>query len=395
MAPHMEQYLDYVNKDLGYPPSQERADELASKLPINIYVEGPDTSFSTNNKPLNLEGLHFKQIRGDKLQPEIYIGEHHRRTVLKNQTREYSMYYELEHRSAQERRRGVMVKPLMILGLMLGGCYLVVRRLLRPVHDIKQAVQLMGAGKLETRVPVRSNNDLGALSSSINSMAADIQKLLDSKRQLLLGASHELRTPITRATVAAKMLPESQNRTRIIEDLQEMESLIADIMESERITGGHTALNLEAVDVTLQIANVLEDMHHPVVTTDLAQHLPAIDADAVKIRLLLRNLLSNALEHGASDRPPVIKTSVNGKSIVITFTDYGPGISPDHLSDITEPFYRADPSRARNTGGFGLGLHLCDLIVQAHNGEMTIENHYITESDTPEGTRVTVMFPTQ
>jgi len=393
MAPHMEQYLDYVNKDLGYPPSRERADELASKLPINIYVEGPDTSFSTNNKPLNLEGLHFKQIRGDQQQPEIYIGEHHRRTVLKNRTREYSMYYELEHRSAQERRRGVMVKPLMILGLILGGCYLLVRRLLRPVHDIKEAVQLMGAGKLETRVPVRSNNDLGVLSSSINNMATDIQKLLDAKRQLLLGASHELRTPITRATVAAKMLPDSQNRTRIIEDLEEMESLIADIMESERVTGGHTALNLESVEVTQQIADVLEEMHYPKVATDFAQHLPPIEADAVKIRLLLRNLLSNALEHGASDRPPVIKTVVNGNSIVITFTDYGPGVSPDHLSNLTEPFYRADPSRARSTGGFGLGLHLCDLIVQAHNGEMTIENHYTAGNDSPDGALVTVVFP--
>ena len=395
-APHIEQYLDYVNADLAYPPNQQRATELAAKLPINIYIEGPDTSFATNGKTLDLEDLEFenrKRKRRHRPDTRIDIGEHHERTVLRNQTGEYKVYYELQHRNGRARREGLLWIPVLILAAILAGCYLVLRKMLRPVQDIKTAVLSMGQGHLDTRVPVRSTNDLGVLSGSINSMASDIEKLLSAKRQLLLGASHELRTPVTRARIAAEMLDESTNRARIIEDLDEMESLITDIMESERVTGGHSALNISTIDIEELLNTVLQDLRHSQIETHFATHLPDIQADATRLRLLFRNLINNALEHGSNHKPPLVKAVADGDFISVTITDYGRGIPAEHLDKITEPFYRADPSRARATGGFGLGLHISDLIVTAHSGTLLIDSQTASRDKQQSGTSVVVKLP--
>lgn len=396
IAPHLEQYLDYVNEDLGYPPNQQRAQELSQKLRINIYINGPQTQFSTNGRQLDTSDIEFRdrpeRYRKNKKPANglanVQIGEHDDRTVLKNQSGEYSVYYELSHRHDRKRHRNGIWFPILLLSAILMACYLLLRRMLRPVQDIKQAVQAMGAGQLDTRVPVRSGNDLGVLAGSINTMASDIQKLLDAKRQLLLGASHELRTPVTRAKIAAQMLDQSTNQARIVEDLDEMESLIADIMESERVTGGHAALNLTQVNVRELTDSVLTELHcQDSVTTQFDTALPDIQADATRLRLLFRNLISNALKHGESDQPPLIAVAVKDNNMQMSVTDYGDGIEPEHLARLTEPFYRADPSRARATGGFGLGLHISELIVQAHGGTMQFD------STVGEGTTVTVVLP--
>ena len=399
IAPHIEQYLDYVNSDLGYPPSEERALELSRRLPINIYVQGPDSSFSTNGKtfdPSDIEfrrpGRHRKRRAEQRQRPRVAIGERHDRTVLRNRTGQYQIYYELKHRRPLARNKVDLWIPIAFLIAILAMCYFVMRRMLKPVHDIKHAVRAMGAGQLQTRVPVRSKNDLGVLASSINTMASDIEKLLNAKRQLLLGASHELRTPITRAKVATQLLEESANRDRIIEDLDEMESLIADIMESERVTGGHSVLNLSTVNVAELIQSVLTELRVPEVRTDIATELPVIEADEARLRLLLRNLVSNALEHGANpDHPPLISASNHGNTLTLAIADFGKGITTEHLHRLTEPFYRADPSRSRSTGGFGLGLHISELIVQAHGGTLSVASE--TDTVKTPGTTVTVSLP--
>lgn len=396
IAPHIEQYLDYVNEDLGYPPDQARAGALAEKLRINIYITGPDTEFSTNGKQLNLDDLEFRDRRhshrkhSDKSakKPRINIGEHNDRTVLRNNSGDYNVYYELNHRHARSRHKDRLWLPLTLLGGILGGCYLIIRRMLRPVQDIKQAVRAMGAGELGTRVPVRSNNDLGQLSGSINTMASDIEKLLNAKRQLLLGASHELRTPVTRAKIATQMLEESSHQQSIVDDLDEMESLISDILESERVTGGHSALNIAEVNIQELVNTVIEELHcADLITTEFTADLPVLQADATRLRLLLRNLISNALKHGQGERPPVVQVDTADNNLRLAVTDYGPGIAEEHLARLTEPFYRADASRTRATGGFGLGLHISELIVQAHGGSLQFSSMPGT------GTTVTVLLP--
>lgn len=393
IRPHLEQYLDLVNAEIGVPPDLQRVRQMANRLPINIYVHGPNVKFSSSGRPLDLERLEFRRrpprYHAHDRHRRIDFGELHDRTVLRNRLGAYTVYYELRHtRRRPPHDNGVLLAMAALLTILL-GCYLILRRMLRPVQDITHGVVKMGAGQLQTRVPIRANNDLGALASSINTMAADIEQMLDAKRQLLLGASHELRTPITRAKVAIQLMPESANRDRIADDLEEMSSLVTDILESERIKGGHSVLNRSEVDLPALLDSVMAELHDPPLALDIQADLPRLQLDETRVRLLLRNLLSNALTHGAAQQQPTVTLrmrSATARQVEIVVRDFGPGIAAEHQQRITEPFYRADPSRARTTGGFGLGLHLCLLIAQAHGGELLIK------SELQRGTVVTAIL---
>lgn len=393
MRPHLMQYLDYVNSDLGDPPSVEKADELANRLGINIYIQGENLNYTSTGSPLQVSDLEFES-RGLRHwrrhsknsgnnptdQRKISFGEHDDRSVLRVSIGDYDVYYELRHRGKRDHRDDVITKTLLGILLLLGICYLVIRRMLRPVQDIKLGVKRMGEGELDYRVPVKTNNDLGELAGSINIMATDIERMLDAKQQLLLGVSHELRSPLTRATIATELLDESNNKNRIQEDLLEMESLITEILETERMNVHHAAINRSPVAIKALVDQVLQDLSaekiSPVIDPDLSDpELSNLELDEPRVTLLLRNLISNALRHGGNaSTPPKVEIKKDKNNLYIIVSDSGPGISAEHISQVTQPFYRVDPSRTRATGGFGIGLYLSKLIAEAHRGDLSIES---------------------
>ena len=404
VRPHMIQYLDYVNTDIGNPPSIERARELAKNLPLNIYIEGPDTRFSSSGQPLDTSDLEFsdddkpwrRKYRENRtrIAPEgkVSFGEYNDRLVLRNDLGDYQVYFELAQKGLERHRTDVLRNTLLFaLGLLL-LCYLLIRWMLRPVHDIKQGVEQMGRGDLSHRVPVRSDNDLGVLAGSINTMAGDIEKMLDAKRQLLLGVSHELRSPLTRARIAVSLLDDSAKRDSISDDLDEMQTLITEILETERMNTGHAALDVEPCDPHSLVLSVVNDLDAASVVVENQSALTEIQLDVTRVRLLVRNVLNNAITHTPDDRPPPVVqlrdiNTVSGRYLTISVKDFGDGIAPEHIASVTEPFYRTDSSRTRATGGFGIGLYLCRLIAEAHNGSLGITS---TEG---AGTEVTASFP--
>lgn len=404
VRPHMIQYLDYVNTDIGNPPSIERARELARNLPLNIYIEGPDTRFSSSGQPLDTSDLEFSdddkpwRRRYRENRPEILpqgkvsFGEYKDRLVLRNDLGEHQVYFELARKGIDRHQSDVLRNTLLSALALLVLCFLLIRWMLRPVHDIKQGVEKMGRGELSHRVPVRSDNDLGVLAGSINTMAGDIEKMLDAKRQLLLGVSHELRSPLTRARIAVSLLDDSSKRDSISEDLDEMQVLITEILETERMNTGHAALDVEPCDPMQLAQSVVDDLGADTIRIINETTHNTLQLDITRMRLLIRNVLNNAITHTPEGRPaPVIKlhdgTSRRSPTFHLTVTDSGDGIAPEHIASVTEPFYRTDSSRTRATGGFGIGLYLCRLIAEAHNGQLTI-------TSTPgKGTMVTVSLP--
>jgi signal transduction histidine kinase len=183
------------------------------------------------------------------------------------------------------------------------------------------------------------------------------------------------------------LLDESVNQIRIREDLREMENLITEILETERMNAGHAVINRTPVNVNKLVDSVLKELSADTVITNVNPQLPAVELDESRIRLLIRNLISNAIRHGGeSEPPPRVSVSAGDGALKISVSDSGPGIPPEHLFRVTEPFYRVDPSRARSTGGFGIGLYLCRLIAEAHDGELKI-------SSEPGATVVDVLLP--
>jgi len=384
--PHLEQYLEFIREEIGNPPSVEKANELAERLPIDIYIVGPNETFSTHGKPLNIDEETFSSPSRHDIKhrrfgdANIEFSGDEDRTLLRQMVGDYQVIYELAHRRNAMQRRSLMIPALLCILGFLGICFLIIRRMLRPVRDIKFGVKKMGQGNLAYRVPIRHKNDLGELADSINTMAKDIEQMLDAKRQLLLGASHELRSPLTRAKVAVQLLDDSNTRDQIADDLDEMEQLIANILESERMKSGHAALQRSSFDLKQLVESVINETQASNVIIDCEQRLPETIADETRIRILLRNLISNAVQHNEDAHTPVtVNLKHTGENLQLRVIDSGAGIAAEHIERVTEPFYRTDASRARATGGYGLGLHLAKLIAEAHGGNLTISSHIGTE----------------
>jgi signal transduction histidine kinase len=406
IRPHLLQYLEFISSDIGTPPDLVAAKRLSQDLNINIYIYGNGINFSSTEKTLDRKNLEFYSERrrwreknknsslqglnddNGILQGRISFGEYYDRTILLHEIDDYQIYYELSHQGRRDREFNVIQKSLLILLILLLLGYLLLRRLLRPISDISEGVNTMRTGDLNYRIPVRKDNDLSLLSSSINSMVQEIDEMLDAKRQLLLAVSHELRSPITRAKVALGLMQESSSKGALEQDLDEMEKLISEILEAERVNGPHASLNLEELSSTEILNSVIGEYSPDSLKANINNDLPRVKWDETRIRLLLRNIINNALHYSDNDspKPEISAESKNGK-IEIKVKDYGQGISQQDLTKITEPFYRADPSRTRSTGGFGLGLYLCSQIVKAHKGEL------LFDSAVDEGTCVTIRLP--
>ncbi len=385
--PHVAEYVRYLLEQIGDPPDTERAAALAGRLPLEIHISGRDLRWSSGGGPPDLvrARMHHHRlpsgipVKAGRVDGEFFlIAERGGHRII------------LQPRGMERVSWGPLAAVLTIAGVLavLALAYHGIRRLFRPLEIVREGLARIGQGELEHRIQVKRKDELGELAQSVNAMADDIRGMLEAKRQLLLAISHELRSPLTRARVNLALLPDSDIRRVLRRDLTEMETLTDELLESERLNSRHAALNLSAESPTALAQEVIAE-HFP--QQDIRTESDGRDGymalDPVRFRLLLRNLLDNALRHTPRRaQAPTLAIRVDADSWTLSVRDYGPGIPAEHLAHITEPFYRADPSRRRKTGGYGLGLYLCRVIVEAHGGELQIES---TEG---EGTEVRGVF---
>lgn len=264
---------------------------------------------------------------------------------------------------------------LVVVGFLVAS--FVIRKILKPLSLLNDAVEEIGKGNLEQRISIDSDDEFGSLANAINFMTADLKKMIEARDHLLLSVSHELRTPITRARIALEMIPDSYEKKSVEGDLKEMEYMITGILESERIKNGSIKLNLTHLNLAELLPDVLKGYR---MESDRIVLFPVSDeleiyADQTLIRTVLRNLIDNALKYSAiSDKSIEISVICRDKVIIIQIEDFGQGIPSDKLPFIFEPFYRVDESRSKKTGGYGLGLHLCKQIMDLHDYQIEIRN---------------------
>jgi signal transduction histidine kinase len=366
--PLVADYLDRLVLEIGTPPSVERAQALTARLPVAIRIEGPQVNWQSH--PARPEQRGAKARIRDWLSRSTADG--HR----------VSFGWGTPPWQGEPYIWG-WVTLALLLGL-IAVAYRYVRRLLRPLDDIRAGAERFGQGVFDAPIPLRRRDELGDLAQRINTMAHDIEAMLDAKRGLLLALSHELRSPLTRARLNAELLPTTpgglspgeRERTALLRDLGEMRDLITDLLESERLASPHAALQREPVDLAALVRDVVTDIPEAgAVTLALMPGLPPLALDRTRMRLLLRNLLGNALHHSAAAaQPPRIELFQQASGVVLEVRDFGPGVDADQLIRLTEPFYRADSARQRATGGVGLGLYLCQLVARAHGARLEVKN---------------------
>jgi signal transduction histidine kinase len=165
----------------------------------------------------------------------------------------------------------------------------------------------------------------------------------------------------------------------LLRDLNEMRDLITDLLESERLGAGHTALQTEPTDLADLVRDTAALLAPAAqglgVDLQLSPGVPLLALDRTRMRLLVRNLIANALRYGAvPDHALQVTLETDGKVVLLTVRDHGQGVDAAALAHLTEPFYRPDSARTRAGGGVGLGLHLCKLVALAHGGSLTLRN---------------------
>jgi two-component system OmpR family sensor kinase len=254
----------------------------------------------------------------------------------------------------------------------------------RPLASLSDVARQLGAGDLSARADLRRSDELGDVAEAFNEMAGRIEDLVRGQRELLANVSHELRTPLARIRVALDLAAEGSAQdaaaslSGIAGDLAELERLTNDILTSARLelSSAQPPLREERTLAKELVEAAAERFRAArpgrALRIDDGSAGAQVDVDRMLLRRALDNLLDNAAKY--SEGEIALGARAEQGSLTLEVRDRGTGIAPEDMKRLFTPFFRADRSRARQTGGLGLGLLLARRIVEAHHGTLEIES---------------------
>lgn len=379
--------VESIIEDIGTPPNLSNAMRLADELAWSINIRNPIMRWSSDpDNRLDVDSSVYARALATNAEVRTINSE----DIIRVRRGDYDFFLYQRYINDGGLNYFAIYSGLALAAFVLFLNYFMVSKLLSPLRLLRKGAERIRKGDLSYRVKSNRQDELGELTESINHMADSLQSMLEAKRQLLMAISHELRTPLTKAKLRLEFMPHSDEREHLREDIDEIDLLISDLIEAERLNGDHSVLVVETVNFSEFIGSVAHQFDNYVggIEFESPDQDQEFFIDKLRIRLLITNLLNNSIRHGEGN-PILVRIGYFEEQASIEVIDQGEGISEEHLSQISEPFYRADSSRQRNTGGFGLGLYLCRLIAEAHGGHLNIQ------SQVGEGTHITVEIPRQ
>ncbi|MCB1129114.1 MAG: HAMP domain-containing histidine kinase, partial [Verrucomicrobiae bacterium] len=276
------------------------------------------------------------------------------------------------------------------LVLMIGAvAWYVTRNVVSPVSHAAVVSEKLAAGQLQERMVVKGEDEVARLGASFNHMAASLQEqitqlatLSQMQQRFVSDVSHELRTPLTTVRMAAEVLydaredfdPMNKRSAELLyNQVERFQSLLSDLLEISRFDAGAAVLDAEPQDIFQVLGQVIEgaapvaEEYGSEVLLHAREKSIIVEMDSRRIDRILRNLVLNALEHGEG-RPVHISVAANQDAVAIAVRDHGIGMTPTEAARVFDRFWRADPARARTTGGSGLGLSIAAEDTKLHNG---------------------------
>lgn len=250
-----------------------------------------------------------------------------------------------------------------------------VRRLTAPVRTLAEAAEALGRDVNAPPLPENGPTEVATAAIAFNTMAARIRRFVEDRTELLTAIGHDLRTPITRLKLRAEFVEDDEQRAKILADLEELEAMV-----SATLAFGRDARTTEPVshlDLAELLRTILDEAAdaNPDVLDKLNYEGPphlTVQARSLALKRVFVNLVANAVNYGGSATVRLL--SPGNRMVVAEIEDSGPGIPPNELDRVFEPFHRGEPSRNRETGGVGLGLPIARNIMRAHGGDVTIAN---------------------
>lgn len=305
----------------------------------------------------------------------------------------YELYLIYDLNTAQktlDEIQNVLLVGAAVLVLLIGAvAWYVTRNVVSPVSHAAVVSEKLAAGQLQERMVVKGEDEVARLGASFNHMAASLQEqitqlatLSQMQQRFVSDVSHELRTPLTTVRMAAEVLYDARedfdpinkrSAELLYHQVERFQSLLADLLEISRFDAGVAMLDAEPTDILQLVDHVLEGVA-PVAAeygSEVTLHAPEgsiiVEMDDRRIDRILRNLILNALEHGEG-RPVNVSVAANDTAVAVAVRDHGIGMTQAEAARVFDRFWRADPARARTTGGSGLGLSIATEDTKLHNG---------------------------
>ena len=268
--------------------------------------------------------------------------------------------------------------PMKLLGLLailgisvalLSGW--AVRRLTKPLASLADAAGGLAHNLDRPPLPETGPLEVSQAAKAFNSMQRELKRYLETRAQALAAVSHDLRMPITRLRLRLERLEEGELRTKMDNDLSEMDDMIGNTLEFLR--AGSITEKASKVDLDTLIESVVEDMTSVGATIQQSGAISApIEARPMALRRCLTNLLDNARRYGGGQID--ISVTELSDAVEVNIEDRGPGIPESDLDRVFEPYVRVETSRAKHTGGTGLGLAIARAIAKSHGGDVRLKN---------------------
>jgi heavy metal sensor kinase len=277
----------------------------------------------------------------------------------------------------------------LIVALAISGGYLLMRRALRPVDEIRQKAAQITSRNLSERLPVvRTGDELERLATDLNRMIERLEESFHQINRFSADASHELRTPLTVLQGELESMARSGSNVpaeirdtigSALEETQRLSKIVENLLAISRLEAGEARKQLERLDFSELARSTADQMRllaeeKPVQLDCNGVERVEVDADPARLKQVVVNLLDNAIKYTPAKGRVSVSVTKQDSRAVLEVADTGIGISADDLPHVFDRFYRADKARSRQMGGTGLGLSIVRSICLAHNGQVKVES---------------------
>jgi signal transduction histidine kinase len=295
-----------------------------------------------------------------------------------------------------------LLSATMLLGVLLFMVFGIYRteRMLQPISEVTAVAKQINGNNLNLRIDAsNAKYELCELVETINQMMDRIQMSYERQKRFVSDVSHELRTPISVIAGYADMLRRwgrddtevlDESIGAILSEAENMNDLVEKLLFLARHDNDNIVYEFAQTDVSKLCSEVVKDamlVHHDITFVLHAEHELMANVDAMRLKQMFRIFIDNAVKYSGESKTVEITLKRENKELLFSVKDYGLGIAKKDLPNIFERFYRADESRTKSTGGYGLGLAMAKIIVQGHGGRITVR------SKVGEGSEFLVFLP--
>ena len=381
-----------TNNIAAHPVSEKIAKdyEIASNLLDPNTIPKSLSEKVRKNKGLAWQYTRMNYLPGTKV-PGLAIGQ----KVQIPSAGQYEMYIVFslanEKKTLELIYNYLLIAGIILLLLIALITWVVVRQVVKPVREASRVASEFTAGDFRQRMKVYSQDEISTLGNAFNEMAesleqqiARLENLSRVQQRFVSDVSHELRTPLTTLRMASEVIHSSKesfdpivarSAELLVAQLDRFERLLEDLLEVSRFDAEVAVLEAVEFDICGSLERCITDLSLVAQERGIEINLNRprdpifVSADIRRVERVIRNLLSNAIDH-AEGKPIEVRIMSSPEDIAIGVRDYGVGIETRLLARVFDRFWRADPSRARTRGGTGLGLSIALEDARLHNGEL-------------------------